>query len=112
MSPSKPATFVVVIQIYTARVHGGRLVLDEIPDSLKLSEGESVDLVAIDDLLLQGGALSGQDEKAALDRALAISFAEEEAGLLLDLEKALDGLRESAATLAPAAGDADRITEG
>ncbi len=59
---------------------------------LKLSEGESIDLVAIDDLLLQGGTLSEQDMEGALDRALAI--AEEEAGLAVDLGKALDDLRE------------------
>ena len=82
----------IVINIYTARVQNGRLVLDEAPQSLKLSEGESVDLVAIDDLLLQGGTLSDQDMEAALDRALAISVAEEEAGLALDFGKALDDL--------------------
>lgn len=70
------------------------MVLNETPESLKLSEGESIDLVAIEELLLQGGALTAEDEKAALDRALEISLAEAEAGLALDLEEALDDLRE------------------
>lgn len=84
----------IVIRILTARVQDGRLVLNETPESLRLSEGESIDLVAIEELLFQGGALSAEDEKAALDRALEISLAEAEAGLALDLEDALDDLRE------------------
>lgn len=70
------------------------MVLNETLESLKLSEGESIDLVAIEELLFQGGALSAEDEKAALDRALEISLAEAKAGLALDLEDALDDLRE------------------
>ena len=70
------------------------MVLNETPESLKLSEGESIDLVAIEELSLQGGALTAEDEKAALDRALELSLAEAEAGLALDLQEALDDLRE------------------
>ena len=94
ISSCAPTTLAIVIRIFTARVQDGRLVLNETPESLKLSEGESIDLVAIEELLFQGGALSAEDEKAALDRALEISLAEAEAGLALDLEDALDDLRE------------------
>ena len=94
ISSCAPTTLAIVIRIFTARVQDGRLVLNETPESLKLSEGESIDLVAIEELLLQGGVLSVEDEKAALDRALEISLAEAEAGLALDLEDALDDLRE------------------
>lgn len=94
ISSCAPTTLAIVIHIFTARVHDGRLVLNETPESLKLSEGESIDLVAIEELLFQDGALTAEDEKAALDRALVTSLAEAEAGLVLDLEEALDDLRE------------------
>lgn len=92
ISSCAPTTLAIVIHIFTARVHDGRLVLNETPESL--SEGESIDLVAIDELLFQGGALTAEDEKAALDRALEISLAEAEAGLVLDFAETLDDLRE------------------
>jgi hypothetical protein len=94
ISSCAPTTLAIVIHIFTARVQDGRLVLNETPESLKLSEGESIDLFAIEELLFQGGALTAEDEKAALDRALVISLAEEEAGLALDFEEPLDDLRD------------------
>jgi hypothetical protein len=82
-----------VLHIFTARVRDGRLVLDDTPISLELSEGESIDLVSIDELLLNGGVISEEDERAALDRALEVSFAEEKEGLLVDWDQALERLR-------------------
>jgi hypothetical protein len=82
-----------VLHIFTARVRDGRLVLDDTPISLELSEGESIDLVSIDEVLLNGGVISEEDERAALDRALDVSFAEEKEGLLIDWEQALERLR-------------------
>ncbi len=65
------------MNIFTARVRDGRLViLDPAAASLGLKEGESVDLVAVDELLFQGGYLSDGDERAALERALEISIEE------------------------------------
>lgn len=82
-----------MLHIFTARVRDGRLVLDDTPISLELSEGESIDLVSIDEVLLNGGVISEEDERAALDRALDVSFAEEKEGLLIDWEQALERLR-------------------
>jgi hypothetical protein len=89
------------VHIFTARVRDGHLVLlDPEAASLGLEEGESIDLVAVDELLFQGGMLSDDDERAALDRALEVSVAEAEAGLVFDLDEVLAGLHEK--------GNADR----
>ncbi|HEX8110716.1 MAG TPA: hypothetical protein VF516_23455 [Kofleriaceae bacterium] len=78
------------MHIFTARVHDGRLViLDPDPASLGLKEGDSIDLVAVDELLLQGGALSEDDERAALHRAIEVSLAEEDAGMVVELDEVL-----------------------
>jgi hypothetical protein len=80
--------------VFTARVRNGRLVLDEIADaSLSLEEGDTIELVSIDDLLLNRGALSEEDERAALDRVLEASLAEEQAGKLFDFAEVLAELR-------------------
>ena len=82
------------MHIFTARVHDGRLViLDPAPASLGLKEGDSIDLVAVDELLLQGGALSKDDERAALHRAIEVSLAEEEAGMVVELDEVLTKIR-------------------
>ena len=82
------------MHIFTARVHDGRLViLDPAPASLGLKEGDSIDLVAVDELLLQGGALSEDDERAALRRAIEVSLAEEEAGMVVELDEVLTKIR-------------------
>ena len=54
---------------------------------------ESIDLVSIDELLLNGGALSEEDERAALHRALEVSSAEAKAGLVVDYRHVLERLR-------------------
>ena len=82
------------MHIFTARVHDGRLViLDPAPASLGLKEGDSIDLVAVDELLLQGGALSEDDERAALHRAIEASLAEADAGMVVELDEVLTKIR-------------------
>ena len=86
------------MNIFTARVRDGRLVvLDPEAASLGLKEGESVDLVAVDELLFQGGCLSESDERAALERTLETSIEEADAGLVYDLDEVLASLREKGA---------------
>ena len=82
------------MHIFTARVHDGRLILlDPEAASLGLKEGESIDLVGVDELLLQGGALSEEDERAALHRAIEVSLAEADAGMVVELDEVLTKFR-------------------
>ena len=68
-----------------ARVHNGRLVLDE---PTALPEGTEVDL-----LLLDPGDWLGTENRAALHRALAASRKDLEGGRLVDAEEVLRDLR-------------------
>ena len=68
-----------------ARVHGGRLVVDEPTD---LPEGTEVRLLPLD----PGDWLDDED-RAALHEALAQSEADVKAGRLLDAADVLKGLR-------------------
>jgi hypothetical protein len=78
------------VHIFTARVHDGRLILlDPEAASLGLKEGESIDLVGVDELLFQGGALSEEDERAALHRAIEVSLTEADAGMAVELDEVL-----------------------
>ena len=68
-----------------ARVHAGRLVVDE-PTSLP--EGTEVELLPLDP-----GDWLDDDDRAALHTALAQSEADVEAGRLIDAADVLKGLR-------------------
>jgi len=68
-----------------ARVHNGRLVLDEPTD---LPEGTEVDLLPLDP-----GDWLGPEDRALLHRALAASQEELEDGHLVDAEEVLKELR-------------------
>jgi hypothetical protein len=78
------------MQPLKAHVRNGRLLLDEPTD---LPDGEVVELVQVDDVLADDGDELDAAERAALDRDLEASFAEEEAGQLIDLADALADLR-------------------
>lgn len=78
------------MQPLKAQVRNGRLVLDEPTD---LPEGEIVELVPLNDMLALGGDDLDDEERAALQRELEASFAEEEAGQLVDLADAITDLR-------------------
>jgi hypothetical protein len=78
------------MQPLKARVHNGRLVLDEPTD---LPEGEVVELVPLDEVLARGGDYLDDEERAELHRALEESIAEVDAGQLVDAEDVLAELR-------------------
>ncbi|HEX5760287.1 MAG TPA: hypothetical protein VF121_13955 [Thermoanaerobaculia bacterium] len=68
-----------------ARVHAGRLVVDE---PTKLPEGTEVDLLPLDP-----GDWLDEADRATLHRALAASDEEVRAGNLIDAEEVLRELR-------------------
>jgi hypothetical protein len=78
------------MQPLKAHVRNGRLVLDEPTD---LPEGNIVELVQLDEVLASDGLDLDDEERAALHRELEASFAEEQAGQLIDLEVAMADLR-------------------
>lgn len=78
------------MQALKARVHNGRLVLDEPTD---LPEGEVVELVPLDEVLARGGDYLDDEERAALHRELEASIAEAKAGPLIDADDVLAELR-------------------
>jgi hypothetical protein len=86
----EPAAPQQLTQPFKAHVRNRRLVIDEPTD---LPDGTLVELVSIDDVLATGGHLLDNEERAALDRELEVSFAEEEAGQLIDLADALADLK-------------------
>jgi hypothetical protein len=73
-----------------AHVRNGRLLLDEPTD---LPEGDVVELVQVDEVLASGGDDLDDEERAELHRELDASFAEEQAGQLIDLADAIADLR-------------------
>jgi hypothetical protein len=64
-----------------ARVHNGRLVLDEPTD---LAEGEVVELVPLDEVLARGGDYLDDEERAALHRSIEEGIGEFERGEMED----------------------------
>jgi hypothetical protein len=56
-----------MMQPLKARVHNGRLVLDEPTD---LPEGEVIELLPVDDVLDGGGDYLDDEERAALHRSI------------------------------------------
>lgn len=79
-----------MLQSLRARVRNGRLLLDEPTD---LPEGDVVELVQLDDVLASGADDLDDEERAALRREIEASFAEEEAGQLIDAADAIADLR-------------------
>lgn len=78
------------MQPLVAHVRNGRLLLDEPTD---LPDGNVVELVQLDEVLANGGDDLDDEERAELQRELEASFAEEQAGQLIDLDDALAALR-------------------
>ena len=73
-----------------AVVKNGRLVVDE---PTNRPEGETVELVPLDEVLAGGGDHLDEEERAALHRELEASIAEAEAGQLVDADEVLAELR-------------------
>lgn len=78
------------MQPFKSHVRNGRLLLDE---PTNLPEGEVVELVLLNDVLAAGGDDLDDEERAALQRELEASFAEEESGQLIDAADAIEDLR-------------------
>lgn len=74
----------LLMQSLRAKVHNGRLVLDE-PTSLP--EGEVVELVAVDDVLANGGDYLDGEERQRLHEALERSVVQGEQGQLVDADE-------------------------
>lgn len=73
-----------------AKVHNGRLVLDEPTD---LPEGEVVELVPVDEVLAHGGDYLDDEERQRLHEALERSVVEAEQGELIDADEVMAELR-------------------
>ena len=78
------------MQPLKAKVHNGRLVLDEPTD---LPEGEVVDLVPVDEVLARGGDYLDDDERQRLHDSLRRSIEQMKAGHLIEADAAMAELR-------------------
>jgi hypothetical protein len=79
-----------MMRFFTAHVRNGRLIFDELTD---LAEGTHLELVSADDVVNNDDDLLDAEERAELDQELEASFAEEEAGQLIDAADGLADLR-------------------
>jgi hypothetical protein len=82
------------VQALHAKVHNGRLVLDEPTD---LPEGEVVDLVPVDDVLAHGGDYLDHDERERLHRSIERGLEDGRAGRTIEASKVIEKLRARAA---------------
>ncbi len=78
------------MQPLKARVHNGRLVLDEPTD---LPEGEVIELMAVDDVLAAGGDDLDDEERERLHESLREGIGQMKAGETIDAAEALAELR-------------------
>jgi hypothetical protein len=78
------------MQPLRAHVRNGRLTLAEPTD---LPEGDIVELVQLDEVRENGGDDLDDEDRAALDREIEASFADDEAGQLIDAADAIADLR-------------------
>lgn len=78
------------MQLLNAHVRNGRLLLDTPTDR---PDGEVVELVAMDEILANGGDDLDAEERAALDRELDASLDDDDSGQLIDLADAMADLR-------------------
>lgn len=78
------------MQAFKAHVRNGRLVLDEPTDRL---EGETVELVPLDEVLASGGDYLDAEDREALRRELEASIAEAKSGQLIAAKDVLADLR-------------------
>jgi hypothetical protein len=75
---------------FTAHVHNGRLILDELTD---LPEGTHLELVSAEAVVNNGGDLLDAEERTELGQELEASFDDEAADRLIDAADALADLR-------------------
>lgn len=78
------------MQPLRAKVHKGRLVLDEPTD---LPEGEVIELIPVDDVLASGGDYLDDDERERLHRSIDRGLEDGKAGRTVDAGKLIEKLR-------------------
>jgi hypothetical protein len=78
------------MQALRAHVRDRRLVLDE---PTELPDGTAVELVSIDDVVASGGYLMDDETRAVFAQELEASFAEEDAGQLIDAADVIADLK-------------------
>lgn len=83
-----------VMQPLKAKVHNGRLILDEPTD---LPEGEVVDLILVDELLASGGDYLDDEERERLHRSIERGLEDVKAGRTVEASKVIEKLRSRAA---------------
>jgi hypothetical protein len=81
------------MQSFRARVHNGRLVLDEPTD---LPEGEVVELVPLDEVLARGGDDLDDEERARLHQSIERGIDDVKAGRTVDAHEVIARLRAKA----------------
>lgn len=82
------------MQPLRAKVHNGRLVLDEPTD---LPEGEVVELVPVDDVLANGGDYLDEAERKRLHESIDRGLEDVKAGRTVKASKVIEKLRARAA---------------
>ena len=88
--PADESAALSSMQPLRAHVRDRRLVLDEPTD---LPDGTAVELVSIDDVVASGGYLMDDETRAVFAQELEASFAEEDAGQLIDAADAIADLK-------------------
>ena len=88
--PADESAALSSMQSFKAHVQNQRLVFDEPTD---LPDGTAVELVSIDDVVASGGYLMDDETRAVFAQELEASFAEEEAGELIDAADAIADLK-------------------
>ena len=84
------------LRVFVARVRDGRLILDTpIGATSATEEGQVVELVMLDELLMNG-VFSAKDRRMALKRELARSISEHARGHLIDVADVVAQLRRDA----------------
>ena len=79
--PADESAALSSMQPLRAHVRDRRLVLDQ---PTELPDGTAVELVSIDDVVASGGYLMDEETRAMFTQELEASFAEEDAGQLID----------------------------
>jgi hypothetical protein len=83
------------MQPLRAKVHNGRLVLDEPTD---LPEGEVVELVPVDEVLANGGDYLDEEDRKRLHESIERGLEDVKAGRTVKASKVIEKLRARAAS--------------
>ena len=95
MAPEPKENYIELMQLLKARVHNGRLVLDEPTD---LPEGEVIELVPLDEELARGGDYLDDEERARLHQSIERGIEDVKAGRTVEGREVIGRLRARAAS--------------